>query len=439
MITVPTSSSSSPLQTHQDNRLWPLSTNGNNDDLDNSGPPFLSTLKGISANGSLSFSYRGTWVWLAGSVKPHTSSEDGRRDPDWECFIDGISKGKPFPYPDRPINNFPLCSNSYGEEVGDGNHTLELKAVVHSETLWVDQVQYLASSDVDLSGAWTVVQSNDSRLVYSGDWEELPDQDGYGNATTNNGASVTYNFNGQGLIFVRYTPSRSDPAPFDGRGAYSLDGQPPTEFIIPATFTSSRKPHFSILSMDPGPHRLEVVNKGNSSTAALSFGRIYTQNSPVSVTQPYRCQAKAELLIIVGVGLLWRRQHRRGALVQRGGEYGVVASATVFSEKDTGQSPRASHPQRSQALSTHLPTSDNPPRANHEVGTSTNLTLPGPVSREGEPSSSLFPGEQSSPSAATQGTSLEPGGLPSSTLHYLQTMDGKVDTDDPPAYARDAK
>ncbi|KAJ3505581.1 hypothetical protein NMY22_g17535 [Coprinellus aureogranulatus] len=414
-----------------------FSTQDNTDDWGNNGPPFLSTLKGISTDGSLTFSYRGTWVSVLGSLRPHGSGGGSRPDPDWECFVDGIRRTPPWAYPDQPSSNFMLCSALW-DEVEDRNHTIKLKAVVGREILWVDQVQYYATDTAspDVINAWTKAIYIDSRFKYSGAWTRDPS--GYGMATNETATRLllTYNVDttGQGIVFGGYT--LTNPAASDGLGSYSIDGQLPTEFVIPAP-SAFQQPYFSILTMEPGQHRLEVVNKGNSSTAALGFHHIYTKNSPVIATQSG--PSKRPRIVGAAVGGVF------GAIVIAAlAIWGIVllrrlASTTASSENDAGQSPKASHPQRSQASSTHLPTSDDPPRANHEVGTSTNPTLPGPVLREGEPPSSLFPGEQSPPPAATQGTSLEPGGLPSSALHYLQTMDGKADTDDPPQYARDAK
>ncbi|KAJ3505580.1 hypothetical protein NMY22_g17536 [Coprinellus aureogranulatus] len=260
----------------------------NVDDWGNSGPPFLGTLKGITTNGSLTFSFKGRRLGVFGSLRPRNISEGSGHDPDWECFVDGVSKGQPNPYPREPYSNFPLCAVT-PESDTNGHHTLELKAIIRGETLWVDQIQYIASPGADLSNAWTEVAYGDARFNYSGDWKVDADNY-YGMSTKENGASLTYEFSGQGIVFGGYT--LGDAAALDGGGTYSLDGSAPKPFSIPATTTSrSRQPYFEILKMDPGPHRLEVINLGNESTTALSLSYIYTKNSPALTSQSGKMRA----------------------------------------------------------------------------------------------------------------------------------------------------
>lgn len=128
-------------------------------------------------------------VW--GSLRGRNISEGSGRDPDWDCYIDGANVGQPWTYPTGPTSNFALCLT---EDLRDGSHTLELKTTIRSETLWVDQVQYRASINVDVSNAWMEVRHGDGRFKYSGDWQER--SDGYGIATMQNGARFLYEFNG---------------------------------------------------------------------------------------------------------------------------------------------------------------------------------------------------------------------------------------------------
>lgn len=139
----------------------------------------------------------GTSVSVWASVIPRDISistpagNDTVPDADWYCLLDGSSSGQTWDRPSGPQSNFGLCS--YGS-LTDGDHTLELRATVHTETLWVDQVQYQASFDADVSTAWTEVDRTDARYKYSANWVAGPN--GYGTATTTNDASFTYEFNG---------------------------------------------------------------------------------------------------------------------------------------------------------------------------------------------------------------------------------------------------
>lgn len=88
---------------------------------------------------------------------------------------------------------------------------------------------------------------------------------------------------GQGIVLGGFTPGNTDV--LDGVATYSLDFGPPTEFRIPRSAEmKTNQPYFSITNMAPGPHRLEVVNKGNISTAPLAFRYIYTKNAPIQAT-----------------------------------------------------------------------------------------------------------------------------------------------------------
>lgn len=67
-------------------------------------------------------------------------------------------------------------------------------------------------------------------------------------------------------------------------GQYTIDGkEPPTTFVIPSRSGNfSNQPYFNISGLDPGPHRLQVTNAGNATSAALAFTYFYLQNSPAN-------------------------------------------------------------------------------------------------------------------------------------------------------------
>lgn len=128
---------------------------------------------------------------LWGSVRPRNTTEGGGRDPDWSCLVDGNDIGQPWEYPTKRWSNFLLC---WGQNITDGDHIFELRATVQSETFAVDQVQYQATSDVDVSNAWTEVEQDDGRFKYSEGWEE--DGQGYVRSTHATGAWFTFEFTG---------------------------------------------------------------------------------------------------------------------------------------------------------------------------------------------------------------------------------------------------
>ncbi|KAJ3523931.1 hypothetical protein NMY22_g11222 [Coprinellus aureogranulatus] len=388
----------------------------NVDDWGNGGPPFLGTLKGITTNGSLTFTFRGRRVGVFGSLRPRNISEGSGHDPDWECFVDGVSKGQPYPYPQEPYSNFPLCALT-GESDSNGRHTLELKAVIHGETLWVDQIQYIASPGVDLSNAWTEVAARGpGGFNYSGDWKEDADNY-YGWSTKQNGASFTYDFNGQGVIFGGYT--QGDAAALDGQGTYSLDGSTPEPFSIPATPKGkSRQPYFKILTMDPGPHRLKVINLGNESTTALSLSYIYTKNSPALTSQ----SGKTRTIIGAAVG-------------------GGSSSKTLQPQLHVAQH---YHPLLPPSSLTLISSSHAPPLAMHVEHVAGHINSQDPALQPRVPLfSSSTPGEEREPEVIYQGTPVrkprDDPAVGASRLRYLQAMDGKPDENEPPPYTKGPK
>jgi hypothetical protein len=67
-----------------------------------------------------------------------------------------------------------------------------------------------------------------------------------------------------------------------GSGHYILDGkQPPTPFSIraPGNQTWGNQVLFNISGLKPGPHRLEVLNYGNSTTVPLGLSTLFTKSS----------------------------------------------------------------------------------------------------------------------------------------------------------------
>lgn len=190
-----------------------FSKQGIKDDRDNRGPPFLGTLTETTTSGTLKFSFRGmdtefhhgtiqlTWAFLftgtsisvRGSIQPQSiSNREESGDAKWECLLDGEPIEGHRMKEDRWLNyrsNFRLCSQ---DDLPRGDHTFELKATARSGTLWVDQIQYLASPDADVSSRWTKVSYKDASFKYSGDWRE----DDQGTATLSNSSSFTYDFDG---------------------------------------------------------------------------------------------------------------------------------------------------------------------------------------------------------------------------------------------------
>ncbi|KAJ2921306.1 hypothetical protein H1R20_g15786, partial [Candolleomyces eurysporus] len=182
----------------------------------------------------------------------------------------------------------------------EGNHTLQLNTVIQSEPLYVDQVQYQTAATADVGSAWTDISQHDGRINFSPGWE----QDGLLKWTYTPGAWLTFDF-------------VDNPGVGRGLGQYLVDDQvAPTNFDIPLRAGPFfNQPYFSIGGLNPGPHRLQVTNAGNTNTAALGVTHIYLKNSPIPTRDTGEViggavggSISAILLLLAIMIFIWRRR-----------------------------------------------------------------------------------------------------------------------------------
>ncbi|RXW13708.1 hypothetical protein EST38_g12143 [Candolleomyces aberdarensis] len=283
------------------------------DDIGN-GSPFLNTLHGISSNGSLTFSYYGGNVSLWGSLTLRNTTLGP--DPYWRCLLDGSEIQHPWELPGNSYSHYLLCA----EKPPVGNHTLQLIAMIQSETLYIDQVRYKVPAGTNIGNAWTEISSNDARFNYSAGWITGEGQDGPGKWTNTLGAWLTCDFNGTSVIWRAYTPRNSRVGP--GIGQYQIDGGKLETFVIPPTAKNrNNQAYFNVTGLRPGPHRLTVMNAGNESTTALGINYITAKNS-AEMTSGGRSgkvigaavggSIGAVLLAVLGVlAIIWYRRRKR--------------------------------------------------------------------------------------------------------------------------------
>ena len=191
---------------------WFITAQNSQLNVGNNGPPFQNTLHGTNENASLSYSFNGVSMSLvcfiplslvlgrfsgtqvivlgtSGVIK----SASGTQDPTWECFIDNISIGRNISAGEFGMteNNWVLCQI---DQLQDGPHILSLKVtVLHQQTFWIDQIQFLPSSNVPLDNSTVRVDSSDPSIQYSSGWKE---SDGIVNLTQNSGSTIAYEFFG---------------------------------------------------------------------------------------------------------------------------------------------------------------------------------------------------------------------------------------------------
>ena len=185
----------------------------------NFGPPFQNTLHGVNDNASFSYVFIGMSRWLdcfialtlvfgcfSGSQPTVlgtsiTTNASGTQDPTWECFIDNISIGWNISPGSENENNWIFRQN---DGLLDGLHVLSMKVtVLHQQTFWLDQIQYLPSSSVALDKYIVRVDSSDPAVQFSSGWTELLDIVNLthsaldiANFTQSAGSTITFQFFG---------------------------------------------------------------------------------------------------------------------------------------------------------------------------------------------------------------------------------------------------
>ncbi|KAJ2926699.1 hypothetical protein H1R20_g10411, partial [Candolleomyces eurysporus] len=209
------------------------------------------------------------------------------------------------------------------EATSEGNHTFQFNAIVKSQTLYIDQIQYLVTEGADVGNAWMAIGQEDGRFNYSDGWIESEDH--FWKWTYASGAWLTYDF---------------------------VDGEEPKDFTIPASSVySDHQALFNVTGLKPGPHRLTVTNAGDESTAGLCINYIYTKNS--ADTTPRGRSGKvigaavggsigAVLLAVLAIlAVVWyqrrKRQREQDVSLMGGTILGEAMSITSASTEIKGQ------------------------------------------------------------------------------------------------------
>ena len=175
----------------------------------NLGPPFQNSLHGVNVNASFSYSFSGMSRWLVCFIALSlvygllsgsqvfvlgtsiTTNTSGTQDPTWGCFVDNISIGWDISAGARTENSWIFCQS----DLQDGPHVLSANVtVLHQQTFWFDQIQYIPSSNVPLDNSTVRVDSTDLAVQYSSGWTALF---GIVNLTQTTGSTVTYKFFGR--------------------------------------------------------------------------------------------------------------------------------------------------------------------------------------------------------------------------------------------------
>ncbi|KAJ2926696.1 hypothetical protein H1R20_g10414, partial [Candolleomyces eurysporus] len=323
--------------------------------------PFLNTLHGFNgSSASLSFPYYGSGMLVTGGLTP--GDRLGSAPATWQCLVDGVVINGS----DRV--NWSLTLDRLLYLCGPTplllkNHTLQLSLSGGAGMVWVDTIEYRVPTAADVGEEWTRVLPSDESILYSDGWE--------GNDTLiwtySYGAWLTYDFIGEGVTWSGHIFNDSA---VPGLGYYILDGQqPPKSFVIPATGSESLSnyAYINITGLNPGPHRLELRNGGNETTAALGFRSILTQNTLSPSFQPRKgpqtsgktiggvvggALCAVLLLIILAILIRQRRKRRQqpppAAMNHRGSFRpvfeGRTAATATLSNAEMAQRPPTAPP-----------------------------------------------------------------------------------------------
>ncbi|KAH6887188.1 hypothetical protein BKA70DRAFT_1334444 [Coprinopsis sp. MPI-PUGE-AT-0042] len=213
--------------------------------------PYRQAQHATNHSGTISFTYHGSDVVLAGSS--HRVNVTNERwgtqelDPDWDCYLDGTLHPPNDPYGQDIGDGLALCDI---QGVKDGIHTLTVKVKSKGRPFWMDHVRYLPSPQIasTLHNPTVVLDRDDPALELRGSWNP-DDSTGY--------SRLNLDFTGTklkiyGSFFQTYQP----------HGAYILDNGPEVEFSFPFTaFESwvSKRIMFESPTLTHGPHNIRIV------------------------------------------------------------------------------------------------------------------------------------------------------------------------------------
>lgn len=224
----------------------------------------------------------------------------GTRDvvgPWWECYVDGQSISRSAPI---RRNNLLLCEYETNEP---GVHTLSVNVTSNRRRFWLDYIEYDSSPTDSAEHSFVRIQDNDPTLRYDTTWIRLEEEGGAHLTRDIDGAMIT-TFNGKnaspsslkieptnplqgtGLIWYGFIPNNM--ARGASSGSYSIDGGPPTTFILTGPDNGARggpsqynQKFFETPDLPLGTHTIKVTYHG--SNTPLTLQNLVVFNKPQSI------------------------------------------------------------------------------------------------------------------------------------------------------------
>ncbi|KAF5344753.1 hypothetical protein D9756_011073 [Leucocoprinus leucothites] len=259
---------------------WFSDTTGSQDNVGNFGPPYLDTLHGIRADGSVSLQFNGTAVQVWGTND--VVNFDTNPDPTLQCFIDGTSIGRDTPF-QFGENNWKLCGTS---GLPDGSHTLQIQVKVQSssQTFWLDQIRYIPSPTLPLDNKTILIENDDPAIQFDAQWRSLG---GTANLTNEQGSVAQVTFVGTSISWYAFIPTEF--AHNASQGSWSMDGGEENMFLLKGLPTDSKttiynQKYFTTPDFPAGPHSLAVTFHGSGQTTPLCLDYLYVKNGSFPAT-----------------------------------------------------------------------------------------------------------------------------------------------------------
>ncbi|KAJ3511650.1 hypothetical protein NLJ89_g3973 [Agrocybe chaxingu] len=250
------------------------------DNPGNGGPPFQGTEHTADRNTTVSFTFTGTMVRVEGKLD--VGEVNGRRDPDFECAIDGKSiEGIGFYTSSANYTSHLLFCTV--PDLPDGEHTLTLNAVTTgARAISVDQFQYMASPMINIDNERVLVDATSDNARYSSGWESKV----WYSYTYGRGESAILDFVGVSVKWYGVAPNLSQ-ANGQSTAGYMVDGREEVNFTLPGIPEGSPTGDFrNVLmfetpSLSPGRHQLKVTHYGDYLSTPLSLDYVVVQNATI--------------------------------------------------------------------------------------------------------------------------------------------------------------
>ncbi|KAJ4483573.1 hypothetical protein J3R30DRAFT_1802031 [Lentinula aciculospora] len=254
------------------------------------GPVFNRTLTGLSGtsnNGSLSYSFNGTFVRAMVAAEGIYG---------WYCNVDDHLITS-FTVDTSQVTNYIACDSEGTLSGTTSEHTLVVNFFFYPDSpstssLWLDSIHYQPLPSNPLDAVTLRVHNSDPSVTYSNSSGGWSFQGLNSNATDLTGTSMSLAFNGTSATL--YSVNFGSPTEYNATTAfYTLDGKS-TDFDLPGSTTTANSggnftnisnwPLFTVPNLSASQHNLNVATSYNSTPYPqyLSIEYFIIQTNPAN-------------------------------------------------------------------------------------------------------------------------------------------------------------